>query len=173
MQLEEQELRRKNHDLVEAYREKARQHISASEKYEKLKKAMSLNQTRDAASEMVDETLLAAISGHGERPVKSRSRNPDLSQGHRFPAMHHRRREHATSTSTGSNDSGGRPQQMGMGPPQQESRARPPPMYPGHTFANRLSERWQAPTFRRCANTRGRYGTTLNAFRSSTTSSGR
>ena len=137
MQLEEQELRRKNHDLAEAYREKARQQISAAEKYEKLKKAMSLNQTRHAASEMVDETLLAAVAGHGERSTESRSRNADLSQGHRFPAMDRQHGARARSVSTGSNGSGERRPVMEMGPPHQSERNRPPPMYTGPNFANR------------------------------------
>ncbi|KAL7276980.1 hypothetical protein RUND412_000017 [Rhizina undulata] len=54
----EEELRRKNHELMEGWREKGRKLAQTQDLYDKLKRRTLISQVRHAASESVDNTLL-------------------------------------------------------------------------------------------------------------------
>lgn len=56
-------LRRKNEELVQAYKEKSRKQMQTQELYDKLKRRAMLGQVQDAASEAVDDSIHASAVG--------------------------------------------------------------------------------------------------------------
>lgn len=64
MTVDQDNLRRKNEELTQAYKEKNRKLLQTQELYDKLKRKAMLGQIQDAASDAVDTTLQnAAASG--------------------------------------------------------------------------------------------------------------
>ncbi|KAI5840764.1 hypothetical protein DFP73DRAFT_481949 [Morchella snyderi] len=58
MTISEEELRRKNHELMEGWREKGRKLAQTQELYDKLKRRTLISQVRNAASENVNQAIL-------------------------------------------------------------------------------------------------------------------
>ncbi|KAI9888918.1 MAG: hypothetical protein M1814_006150 [Vezdaea aestivalis] len=96
LQLEHETLQRKNHDLMEAYREKARKSTKTQELYDRLKKRTLLSQVQNAASASVEQSYqrsplsdtVAALAGKLDNNV---SRNHTAFQAPRGPpVMDHR-----------------------------------------------------------------------------------
>ncbi|KAH8150617.1 uncharacterized protein LAJ45_05313 [Morchella importuna] len=58
MTIAEEELRRKNHELMEGWREKGRKLAQTQELYDKLKRRTLISQVRNAASENVNQAIL-------------------------------------------------------------------------------------------------------------------
>lgn len=61
--LDQENLRRKNDELAQAYKEKSRKLSQTQELYDKLKRKAMLGQMQDAAEDAVDSTLQAAAVG--------------------------------------------------------------------------------------------------------------
>lgn len=57
MAADQDELRRKNEELSQAYKEKSRNLLNTQELYDKLKRRLMLGQIQEAASDSVDATL--------------------------------------------------------------------------------------------------------------------
>jgi E3 ubiquitin-protein ligase CCNP1IP1 len=65
MQLDQGTLKRKNEELVQAFREKSRKQLLTQELYDKLKRrATMLGQVQDAASDAVDNTIQASVTAN-------------------------------------------------------------------------------------------------------------
>lgn len=62
MHLEQDSLRRKNEELVQAFREKSRKLIQTQEFYDKFKQRVMLGQVQNAASDAVDHTIQASAT---------------------------------------------------------------------------------------------------------------
>lgn len=60
LHVEHDDLARKNHELVEAFREKSRKHIQTQELYDRLKRKALMTDVQTAASESVDHVLQSA-----------------------------------------------------------------------------------------------------------------
>ena len=62
MQLDQDSLRRKNEELIQALREKSRKHLQTQELYDKLKRRAMLGQVQNAASDAVDQNIQASVT---------------------------------------------------------------------------------------------------------------
>jgi E3 ubiquitin-protein ligase CCNP1IP1 len=62
MQLDQDSLRRKNEELIQALREKSRKHLQTQELYDKLKRRARLGQVQNAASDAVDQNIQASVT---------------------------------------------------------------------------------------------------------------
>ena len=60
MLVDQDNLRRKNEELVQAFRDKSRKHSQTQELYDKLKRRVMLGQVQNAASDAVDNTIHAS-----------------------------------------------------------------------------------------------------------------
>ncbi len=60
MLLDQDNLRRKNEELAQAFRDKSRKQSQTQELYDKLKRRIMLGQVQDAASDAVDQTIHAS-----------------------------------------------------------------------------------------------------------------
>lgn len=61
MAAEQDELRKKNEELSQAYKEKSRKLLNTQELYDKLKRRLMLGQIQDAASDAVDATITGGL----------------------------------------------------------------------------------------------------------------
>jgi E3 ubiquitin-protein ligase CCNP1IP1 len=77
MQFDQENLKRKNEELIQAFREKSRKQLQTQELYDKLKQRAMLNQVQNAASDAVDHSIQASgevnriadrIDGQYQRP---------------------------------------------------------------------------------------------------------
>ncbi|KAI9723940.1 MAG: hypothetical protein M1812_000658 [Candelaria pacifica] len=103
LQLEQNDLQKKNHELVEAFREKSRKHIQTQELYDKLKRRTLLSQVQNAASEAVDQTIHSSGDRFSDRAGKD--------SGRQYPQFFNDRPTfdpNQTRDSDGSGGSGGR-----------------------------------------------------------------
>jgi len=64
MSLDQDTLRRKNEELVQAFREKSRKQLQTQELYDKLKRRTMLGQVQTAASDAVDHTIQASVTAN-------------------------------------------------------------------------------------------------------------
>jgi E3 ubiquitin-protein ligase CCNP1IP1 len=65
MQLDQETLKRKNEDLVQAFREKSRKQLQTQELYDKLKRRATMpGQVQNAASDAVDHTIQASVTAN-------------------------------------------------------------------------------------------------------------
>lgn len=64
MTLDQESLRRKNEEIIQAYREKSRKQLQTQELYDKLKRRSMLGQVQNAASEAVDHTIQASVAAN-------------------------------------------------------------------------------------------------------------
>ncbi|TVY81257.1 E3 ubiquitin-protein ligase CCNB1IP1 [Lachnellula suecica] len=64
MQVDQESVRRKNQELVEALREKSRKNSQIQEMYDKLKRRAMLGQVQNAASDAVDHTIQASVTAN-------------------------------------------------------------------------------------------------------------
>jgi len=64
MQADQDSLRRKNEELIQAFREKSRKHLQTQELYDKLKRRAMLGQVQTAASDAVDNTIQASVTAN-------------------------------------------------------------------------------------------------------------
>lgn len=64
MQVDQDGLRRKNEEILNALREKTRKHLQTQELYDKLKRRAMLGQVQDAASDAVDHTIQASVAAN-------------------------------------------------------------------------------------------------------------
>jgi E3 ubiquitin-protein ligase CCNP1IP1 len=62
MQLDQENLKRKNEELIQAFREKSRKQLQTQELYDKLKRRAMLGQVQNAASDAVDHTIQASVT---------------------------------------------------------------------------------------------------------------
>lgn len=62
MQADQDSLRRKNEELIQALREKNRKHLQTQELYDKLKRRAMLGQVQNAASDAVDQNIQASVT---------------------------------------------------------------------------------------------------------------
>jgi E3 ubiquitin-protein ligase CCNP1IP1 len=60
MLVDQDNLRRKNEELAQAFRDKSRKHSQTQELYDKLKRRVMLGQVQNAASDAVDHTIHAS-----------------------------------------------------------------------------------------------------------------
>ncbi|KAI9787420.1 MAG: hypothetical protein M1835_002687 [Candelina submexicana] len=111
LQLEQTDLQKKNHELVEAFREKSRKHIQTQELYDKLKRRTLLSQVQNAASDTVDQAI---HSSSGNRFSDRLGNNPER-QYTEFLNERPTFNPHQTTDSEGSG--GGRGRRASMAPP--------------------------------------------------------
>jgi E3 ubiquitin-protein ligase CCNP1IP1 len=64
LQVDQENLSRKNRELAQALREKGRKHLQTQELYDKLKRRAMLGQVQNAASDAVDHTIQASVSAN-------------------------------------------------------------------------------------------------------------
>ncbi|KAF4633541.1 hypothetical protein G7Y89_g4578 [Cudoniella acicularis] len=64
MQIDQDNLRRKNEEITQAFREKSRKHLQTQELYDKLKRRAMLGQVQNAASDAVDHTIQASVAAN-------------------------------------------------------------------------------------------------------------
>jgi E3 ubiquitin-protein ligase CCNP1IP1 len=64
MQVDQDSLRRKNKELIQAFREKSRKHLQTQELYDKLKRRAMLGQVQNAASDAVDHSIQASVTAN-------------------------------------------------------------------------------------------------------------
>lgn len=64
MQIDQDNLRRKNDELIQAFREKSRKQLQTQELYDKLKRRAMLGQVQNAASDAVDHTIQASVTAN-------------------------------------------------------------------------------------------------------------
>ena len=70
MLVDQDNLRRKNEELAQAFRDKSRKHSQTQELYDKLKRRVMLGQVQSAASDAVDNTIHAsAVSNRFTDPT--------------------------------------------------------------------------------------------------------
>ncbi|KAH8602068.1 hypothetical protein B0O99DRAFT_561201, partial [Bisporella sp. PMI_857] len=62
--VDQENLRRKNEELIQAYREKCRKQLQTQELYDKLKRRTMLVHVQDAASDAVDHTIQASVEAN-------------------------------------------------------------------------------------------------------------
>ena len=62
MQVDQDGLRRKNEELIQALREKSRKQLQTQELYDKLKRRALLGQVQNAALDAVDQNLQASVT---------------------------------------------------------------------------------------------------------------
>lgn len=69
MQADQDNLRRKNEELIQAFRDKSRKHLQTQELYDKLKRRAMLGQVQNAASDAVDHSIQASVTAnrHADR----------------------------------------------------------------------------------------------------------
>ena len=64
MQVDQESLRRKNEELIQAFREKSRKQLQTQELYDKLKRRAMLGQVQNAASDAVDHTIQESVAAN-------------------------------------------------------------------------------------------------------------
>lgn len=64
MQLDQENLKRKNEELIQAFREKSRKQLQTQELYDKLKRRAMLGQVQNAASDAVHHTIHASATAN-------------------------------------------------------------------------------------------------------------
>lgn len=64
MQVDQDNLRHKHEELINAYRDKNRKLLQTTELYDKLKRRIMLGQVQNAASDAVDHTIQASIAAN-------------------------------------------------------------------------------------------------------------
>lgn len=64
MKVDQDSLRRKNEELVQAFREKSRKHLQTQELYDKLKRRAMMGQVQEAAQDAVDHTIQVSVAGN-------------------------------------------------------------------------------------------------------------
>jgi E3 ubiquitin-protein ligase CCNP1IP1 len=64
MLVDQDNLRRKNEELAQAFRDKSRKHSQTQELYDKLKRRVMLGQVQNAASDAVDHTIHASVANN-------------------------------------------------------------------------------------------------------------
>jgi E3 ubiquitin-protein ligase CCNP1IP1 len=64
MLVDQDNLRRKNEELAQAFRDKSRKHSQTQELYDKLKRRVMLGQVQNAASDAVDHTIHASAASN-------------------------------------------------------------------------------------------------------------
>ncbi|KAK2627801.1 hypothetical protein QTJ16_002447 [Diplocarpon rosae] len=64
LQINDENLRRKNEEVMQALREKTRKHMQTQELYDKLKRRAMLGQVQDAASDAVDHTINNSVAAN-------------------------------------------------------------------------------------------------------------
>lgn len=64
MKVDQASLRRKNEELVQAFREKNRKHLQTQELYDKLKRRAMMGQVQEAAQDAVDHTIQASVASN-------------------------------------------------------------------------------------------------------------
>jgi len=70
MLVDQDNLRRKNEELAQAFRDKSRKHSQTQELYDKLKRRVMLGQVQNAASDAVDHTInTSAVSNRFMDPT--------------------------------------------------------------------------------------------------------
>ncbi|KAI9836352.1 MAG: hypothetical protein M1819_001381 [Sarea resinae] len=84
---ERDELQRKNHEIVEAFREKSRKHLQTQQLYDKLKRRTLLSQVQSAASLSVDQTVQSTA---GRRLADRDGINEGDSRYHEAASVPHR-----------------------------------------------------------------------------------
>jgi E3 ubiquitin-protein ligase CCNP1IP1 len=105
MQVDQDTLRRKNDELVQAFREKSRKHLQTQELYDKLKRRAMLGQVQNAALDAVDHTIQASITAN--RYVDRLDEQNQRPQAPLFTNQQSNSLQHPTNTDVGGN----------MGPP--------------------------------------------------------
>lgn len=88
MTVDQDNLRRKNEELIQAFREKSRKLLQIQELYDKLKRRDMLGQVQNAASDAVDHTIQASVSANrfADR-VDNQNQNQHSIQPPRFSGM--------------------------------------------------------------------------------------
>lgn len=77
MIIDQDNLRRKNEELAQAFRDKSRKHSQTQELYDKLKRRVMLSQVQNAASDAVDHTIhTSAVSNRFIGPATGFDRRP-------------------------------------------------------------------------------------------------
>ncbi|KAI9821891.1 MAG: hypothetical protein M1827_002473 [Pycnora praestabilis] len=119
LELDQDNLQKKNHELVEAFREKSRKHLQTQELYNKLKRRTLLAQVQTAASDSVDQTYqptsfgplhgaVGSLSGNQQVPAPATSRRQRQNQVFTLDQQASQRRHlHQRTGSDGSGGSGG------------------------------------------------------------------
>jgi E3 ubiquitin-protein ligase CCNP1IP1 len=64
MQVDQDGLRRKNEELIQALREKSRKQLQTQELYDKLKRRAMLGQVQNAALDAVDQNIQASVTAN-------------------------------------------------------------------------------------------------------------
>lgn len=64
MQVDQDSLRRKNEELIQALREKSRKQLQTQELYDKLKRRAMLGQVQNAALDAVDQNIQASVTAN-------------------------------------------------------------------------------------------------------------
>ena len=62
MQLGQENLKRKNQELIQAFRDKSRKQLQTQELYDKLKQRAMLGQVQNAASDAVDHSIQTSVA---------------------------------------------------------------------------------------------------------------
>jgi E3 ubiquitin-protein ligase CCNP1IP1 len=62
MQLDQENLKQKNEELIQAFREKSRKQLQTQELYDKLKQRAMLGQVQNAAYDAVDHSIQASVT---------------------------------------------------------------------------------------------------------------
>jgi E3 ubiquitin-protein ligase CCNP1IP1 len=84
MTVDQDNLRRKNEELVQAFREKSRKQLQTQELYDKLKRRAMLGQVQNAASDAVDHTIQASVTAN-RLVARYGNQNQPTSQDAVFP----------------------------------------------------------------------------------------
>ena len=74
MQLDQENLKQKNEELVHAFREKSRKQLQTQELYDKLKQRAMLGQVQNAAYDAVDHSIQASVAA---KRIANRSEGPN------------------------------------------------------------------------------------------------
>jgi E3 ubiquitin-protein ligase CCNP1IP1 len=101
MEVDQDSLRRKNEELVQAYQEKNRKFLRAQELYDKMKRQAMLGQVQEAALDAADHTIQASVTANrytdrlgsekqrpppplftDQRPINNQRSNPAHSSTH-------------------------------------------------------------------------------------------
>jgi E3 ubiquitin-protein ligase CCNP1IP1 len=100
MALDQDNIRRKNEELIQAFRDKSRKLLQTQELYDKLKRRDMLGQVQNAASDAVDHTIQASVTAsrfadrvnnqnQNQRPVLPPRFSSIQSGGMQYPGVGH------------------------------------------------------------------------------------
>lgn len=126
MATDQDELRKKNEELSQAYKEKSRKLLNTQELYDKLKRRLMLGQIQDAASDAVDATMNGGLGQVSYRNDNVESQAP-FEQQFGTPMTGHRYSDRL-------NQPAGMPAHLRMGPPDIRSTTWARPAYPQGSY---------------------------------------